>query len=87
MIGHTADAVGFRDCIAADGCKIGVHARSHVGVQPRVAVSCAEDKMKNNFAKRLRHGRTIAEEVFRMNRAFSANFCAHLFLGRCPRLL
>ena len=64
MIGHTADPEGFRARVAADGRKIGMHSRPDVGVQPWVAVFCAEDCVNDDFAKRLRHGGTIAEEGF-----------------------
>jgi hypothetical protein len=55
MIGHTADAKDFRACVAADGRKIGVYSGTDVGDQPWVAVFCAEDKVSDDFAKRLRH--------------------------------
>lgn len=46
MIGHTADTEGFRTRVAADGREIGVHSRPDVGVQPWVAVFCAEYDVK-----------------------------------------
>jgi len=51
MIGHTADAEGFRVRVAADGRKIGVHSGPDVGVQPWVAVFCAEDDVNDDFAE------------------------------------
>jgi hypothetical protein len=81
MIGHTADAEGFRARVAADGRRIGVHSGPDVGVQPWVAVFCAEDNVNDDFAKRLRQGGTIAEEGFWMNRAFSAGLCARIVPG------
>lgn len=56
MIGHTADTEGFRTRVAADGREIGVHSRPDVGVQPWVAVFCAEYDVKDDLAIRLRHG-------------------------------
>ena len=56
MIGHTADTEGFRTRVAADGREIGVHSRPDVGVQPWVAVFCAEYDVKDDLATRLRHG-------------------------------
>jgi hypothetical protein len=63
MIGHT---------VAADSRKIGVHSGPDVGVQPWVAVFCAEYGVKDNFAR---------------NRALSAGLCVCIVLGRCPRLI
>ena len=56
MIGHTADTEGFRTRVATDGREIGVHSRPDVGVQPWVAVFCAEYDVKDDLATRLRHG-------------------------------
>jgi hypothetical protein len=76
MIGHTADAEGFRVRVPADGREIGVHSWPDVGVQPWVAVFRAEYDVNDDLAKRLRHEGTIAEEGFWMRRAFSAISCA-----------
>ena len=84
MISHAADTEGFRARVAANGRKIGVHSGPDVGVQPRVAVFCAEYNMNDDFAKRLRHGGTIADEGSWMNRAFSAGLCACVVPGALP---
>jgi len=51
MIGHTADAKDFRARVAADGRKIGVHSGPDIGVQPWVAVFCAENDVNDDFAE------------------------------------
>ena len=85
MIGRTAGAEGFRARVAADGRKIGVHSGPDVGAQAWMAVFCAEDDVNDDLAERLRHGGTIAEEGFWMNRAFSAGSCACVVPGALPQ--
>ena len=85
MIGHAAGAKDFCARAAEDGRKIGVHSRPDVCVQPWVAVFCAEDDVNDDLAERLRHGGTIAEEGFWMNRAFSAGSCACVVPGALPQ--
>jgi hypothetical protein len=50
MIGHSANAEGFRLCVAADGRQAGVHSRPGVAVQPWIAVSGAENNMNDDLA-------------------------------------
>jgi hypothetical protein len=85
MIGHTADAKNVRASLPANSRHVGVHPGPNCGVQPWVALFCAEDDVDNDLAKRLRHGGSIAEEALRMNRAFSADLCVYIVPGALPQ--
>ena len=55
VIGSTANAVGRTITIAAHRRQVGVHARTDRRVEPGAAVFGAEDDVKDDLAKGLRH--------------------------------
>jgi hypothetical protein len=72
MISNTADTQRFYVQVATNRCKIGVHPRPNVAVQPRFTIFGAEDNTNDDFAKRLRRRGIIAEKDAQVNRAVSA---------------
>jgi hypothetical protein len=56
VIGHTTVyAQGLGTQIAADRCKVRVHARAYRDVNPRFTILGAKDDVKNNFTEGLGH--------------------------------
>ena len=55
MIRHAADVRQLCAEIAADRGQLGMHARAHITIEPRLAIPGAKDDVKDDFAERLRH--------------------------------
>jgi hypothetical protein len=88
VIPNTANADEFGTEVTADGRKISMHPWPHVRIKPWLAILCAKDDVKNDFAQRLGHD---IDDV--LNRCRSESrfqrwwiFFTSRNLGRCPRL-
>jgi hypothetical protein len=55
VISNTGDVHKLGTEVTADCRKISMHARPRVRIKPRLAILCAKDDVKNDFAQRLGH--------------------------------
>ena len=74
--------------VAGDCCEIGMHARSHICIQPGFTILAAEDDVNDDFTEGLSH---VGDDVLNQCRCESrfqrsCSFFISRTLRRCPRL-
>jgi len=74
VIRHAVYAYEIGAEVAAHCCEIGMHARSHVCIEPGFTIFPGEDDVNDELAERLGHNRESCIKLpLEVNRAFSAD--------------